>query len=409
MYNITDFGAKSGTLCTNSIQAAIDECAKNGGGTVTVPAGLYISGTIYLKSNVELNLKHGSVLKASTDMNDYNPDDAYEQNWGSQNEKWRGKHLIVAVEQTNVAVTGTGLIDGSGDFFFGTERNFIDNYAWDGGYVTSKDLELLRPGQVLCFIECTDVTVTDISMKNAPCWELYLYGCEYARIRGVKITNPFECVNTDGIDIDCCQNVTVSDCIITTGDDAIAVRCSDKRLKKYRVCENISISNCVLASNSGAFRIGVGTGEIRHVTISGITVSKAGNLITYATSFDGRGNARISDIIFNDITAHNVGSVIDAYVFNGYLKNIVMKNMLVSSVGGIYLYAKDPGFISDISLKDIRIEITDSTRTREANLVTAIGTEGVTLDCVTVINDDHSKKLFLDEDNKNFTVSNCNF
>ena len=86
MYNITDFGAKAGTLCTDSIQAAIDECAKNGGGTVTVPAGLYISGTIYLKSNVELNLSHGSVLKASTDMKDYNPDDAYEQNWGSQNE-----------------------------------------------------------------------------------------------------------------------------------------------------------------------------------------------------------------------------------------------------------------------------------------------------------------------------------
>ncbi len=408
MYNITDFGAKAGALCTDSIQAAIDECAKNGGGTVTVPAGLYISGTIYLKSNVELNLSHGSVLKASTDMKDYNPDDAYEQNWGSQNEKWRGKHLIVAAEQNNVAITGTGTLDGSGDFFFGTERNFINDYAWEGGYITSRDLEMLRPGQLICFIESTDITVKDISLVNCPCWGLYLYGCVCARIRGIKVTNPFECVNTDGIDIDCCQNVTVSDCIITTGDDAIAVRCSDKRLKTYRPCENIAISNCVLASNSAVFRIGVGTGEIRHVVISGITVSKAGHLITYATSFDGRGNAFISDVIFSDIVAHNVGGAIDGYVFKGGLNNITMKNMHISAKDGICIVRKDDGVVSDIKFKDIRIEITENLAKQERQPVNIVNTEGVTLDSVNIIYD-YDGKVLNEEGNTGFDVKNCNF
>lgn len=137
-------------------------------------------------------------------MDDYNSEDAYPQNWGSVNEKWKAKNLIIAHECNNVAITGNGMIDGSGDSFFGEERVFYHGYAWDGGYVTSKDEENLRPGQLICFIECTDVKVIDITIKNIPCWGVFFHGCEYVQTRCIKITNPFEYVNTDGIDIDCC-------------------------------------------------------------------------------------------------------------------------------------------------------------------------------------------------------------
>ena len=250
MYSILDFGAKENTPSTKSIQAAIDACAANGGGRVVIPSGLYVSGTIWLKSNVELHLEMGAILKASSDIDDYNDEDAYPQNYGVPVENWRGKHFIIALEADNVAITGNGTIDGCGDAFFGTERFFENPYCWEGGYITSKDKERLRPGQCVCFIECTNVRVRDIAVKNTPCWSIFFHGCEHVQVRGVRITNPYEFVNTDGLDIDCCRFVTVSDCIIHTGDDAIAIRCDSTKLKNPKPCEYVAITNCVLSSNS---------------------------------------------------------------------------------------------------------------------------------------------------------------
>ena len=109
--NILDFGAMGDgvTPCTGKIQAAIDACAASGGGRVTVPAGTYLTGTLWLRSHVELHLGHGSVLKGSTELDDYNALDAYEQNFSCQNpEEWVGKHLVLAVECEDVALTGSG-------------------------------------------------------------------------------------------------------------------------------------------------------------------------------------------------------------------------------------------------------------------------------------------------------------
>ena len=109
MYNVLDFGAKENVLATKSIQAAIDACSAEGGGRVIIPSGTYVCGTIWLKSNVELHLEMGAVLKASSDMDDYNDEDAYPQNYGVPVENWRGTHLIIALEAHNVAITGNGV------------------------------------------------------------------------------------------------------------------------------------------------------------------------------------------------------------------------------------------------------------------------------------------------------------
>ena len=109
--NILTTGAMADgvTLNTESIQKAIDLCAENGGGRVEVPAGTFVTGTIWLKSHVELYLEQGAVLKASTNMDDYNELDAYPQNYSWLPEEWVGKHLIITVGQTDVAIAGLPL------------------------------------------------------------------------------------------------------------------------------------------------------------------------------------------------------------------------------------------------------------------------------------------------------------
>ena len=410
MYCITDFGAKRDATCTKSIQAAIDAAAANGGGVVIIPSGVYVSGTLWLKSNVELHLEPGAVLKASSDMNEYNDEDAYPQNYGVPIEKWRAKHFIIALECDNVSITGSGIIDGSGDSFFGTDRTYPYPYSWEGGYVTSKDEELLRPGQCVCFIESTNVKVTDVTLTNTPSWGFFFHGCEYVQVRGIKISNPFECVNTDGLDIDCCRFVTVSDCIISTGDDAIAIRCDSLKLKNPKPCENITITNCVLASNSSVFRIGVGTGNIRHVRVSNLAISKAGTIISYFTSWEGEGKAMIEDISFSDITAHNALRAVNCDLKNGSVKNATMKNMSISAKGGIYVLQKEASLISDILFKNVDLRVCEKQLAEEKYLVNVSGASNVTLDTVKIsAKKEDWLEVFHSENNVGLSVKNSDF
>ena len=114
MYIITDYGAVGDgrTLNTAAIQRALDDCGKTGG-TVLVPPGTWLTGSLFLHSNTELHLEKGAVLLGSPNLADYNELNAYEQNWQSTAEGWSGKHLILAIEVENVALTGEGCIDGN--------------------------------------------------------------------------------------------------------------------------------------------------------------------------------------------------------------------------------------------------------------------------------------------------------
>ena len=411
MYNIVEYGAVPGMLCTEAIQNAINACTENGGGRVVIPAGTYHTGTLWLKDHVELHLESGAVLKASTNLMDYNADDAYPQNWGCPPEKWNARHLILCVEQNDVSITGYGVIDGSGDAFFGEERIPCGGYAWEGGYVTSKDPVNLRPGQLVCFIESANVRVENVTITNATCWCCYFYGCEWVQVRGLQVKNPFAYVNTDGIDLDCCRNAVVSDCMISTGDDAIAIRCSQDRLQKKQPCENIAITNCCLASNSSAFRIGVGTGTIRHVSISNLVVHRAGTLFTSNTSFGGNGCARIDDILVNGVTAYHVGSLIDANVFAGSVSRCTHENMRVSALSGGMLIGRENGPLSDITLRNIDLFIENGPhKCGETHIFHLNGAENVRLDTIRVQADmTYWEGECQAVDCEALTVRNCSF
>lgn len=355
--NILDFGAipDGKSLNTQAIQKAIDACHENGGGQVIIPPGIFVTGSIFLKSNVELHFMHNAVLKASENLEDYNEPDAYPQNFGSINEQWLGKHLIIAVEQTNIAITGHGTIDGRGDIFYEEPKPPFRNYGWFYGFSKSKDKERMRPGQLVCLIECSHIHITDITITNSPCWCLFLHGCDYATIRGYKAFNKPYHANTDGIDIDTCRHVTVSDCIIDTGDDAFAIRCDAKRLlKDNNCCEFINISNCTLASCTCAFRIGVGTGEIRNIAISNITISRTSRGFHLMTAYGKHGCAMIQDITINNVTGNRI-----SYPFqfeesnNGCIRNISISNYNAHTICGVVMKAAEKGAISNINIRDL--------------------------------------------------------
>ncbi|MDD3586155.1 MAG: glycosyl hydrolase family 28 protein [Thermoguttaceae bacterium] len=285
-FNITEFGAigDGKTINTKAIQQAVDECAKNGGGTIVIPPGTFVCGTIFLKNNTELRLAPGAILKASPNRDDYCKLDAYPQNFEVLNEGWGAAHLIVGVNVKNVSITGEGTIDGSADVFLGDPRpapkgatTWRHGFAWTKGLAHNTAPEtarkLARPGQLIVFCESQSVRMRNISVRNAPSWCCFIYGCEDVFVTGIKIDNPPTFANSDGLDIDSCRNVVVSDCRIITGDDAIAVRGAPSHLlNKERACEHVVITNCVLSSSSSVFRIGVGNGTIRDVNISNIII-----------------------------------------------------------------------------------------------------------------------------------------
>ena len=363
MYSIADYGAKPDgkTLCTAAVQSAIDACARAGGGRVTVPAGIWLTGTVWLKSNVELHLSHGATLLASTDLADYNGEDAYPQNFGCLNEGWVGKHLIIAHEADNVALTGTGTVDGNGGAFF-AEPTYGAPYIWRDGVSFNKGPDAFRPGQMICFIECENVLIRDIRLQYTPCWGLFLFGCVNVSIRGLRAYSPAWFKNSDGLDIDCCRNVTVSDCMIDTGDDAIAIRGCTEQLKRHpgQSCENIVITNCVLASASSVFRVGLGKGIIRHIRVNNIAINRGGVGIQLQTDYCGSGAVTIEDICFSDVTAtHLSHPLVMQENSNVPLRHIRIEGYRAEVMACAALLARHRGAVSDITLKDITLVLCD--------------------------------------------------
>jgi hypothetical protein len=231
-FDVKTYGAAGSgtTLDTAAIQRAIDAAAAAGGGTVYLPAGRFLSGAITLKSNVMLHLSPGAVLLGSTRMEDYKP-----------------KHLIYAQGVANVAMEGSGAIDGQGDAFF------------------DKDLQPLpRPSPLIEIWDSRGISIRDITIRNAPAWSIHPKNCHDVKIRGSWLLNNLRAINSDGIDIDSSRNEIVSDSHIEAGDDCIVLKTTDRGAPPIQPTENVTVTNCVLVSAASALKLGTESyGDLR--------------------------------------------------------------------------------------------------------------------------------------------------
>ena len=302
VFSVRDFGAKGDgvTKDTAAIQAAVDAAAKAGGGTVEVPAGVYLTGSLYLKSSVDFHVGAGAELFASADPADYNPPDVCPQNWTSEMESHRGGHLLLCIEQENVTVRGPGRINGNAKAFLVGPKG----ERWGQRNIP------FRPAQMLYFVESKNVRVQDLELKNASYWSCFFFGCEQVMARGLWIHNVrkgFHTHNGDGIDIDCCEHVTVSDCRIDTADDCITLRASGgKHLKRLRDCAFVTVANCNLSSACNAIRIGVGDGAIHDAVFSNLTMDgETRTAVNFVSSWVAASRGvDISRISFANVISH---------------------------------------------------------------------------------------------------------
>jgi len=233
VYNVRDFGAKGDgkTLDSPAINAAIEAAVSDGGGQVVLPAGTYLSGSIRLKSNIDLHLSAGcTILAAPASMKAYDESESF----GGFPEYQDGGHtyfhnsLIWAEGQTNVSITGHGMIDGKGLTKKDTEK--AGNVQ--GGSIGTGD-------KAIALKLCRQVTIRDITIYRGGHFAIIMTGCDLSTIDNVTIDT-----NRDGFDIDCCKYMTITNCRINTPSDDALVLKSSYALKKPVLCEHIAVSNC---------------------------------------------------------------------------------------------------------------------------------------------------------------------
>ena len=351
-FNVRAFGAvgDGATKDTAAVQHALDACAQAGGGRVTVPPGTYLIGSVYLGNRTELHLQEGATLLGSPNLADYNAPDAYPQNFGSKNEGWSAKHLILALEKQGVSITGHGVIDGNGRAFFDDKPQFVGKVCWRDGGINAKDRKHQgRPGQEIVFIECRDVAVRDVTFRDMSCWSCFFHGCENVTVGGVTVRNGMLNLNTDGFDVDSCRNVTIGDCDIVTGDDAIAIRGNPARLKDpTKVCENVRVSNIVCRVSADGVRVGVGNGTIRDVRVSNMRIESSGRGLhvqcCYGKPKEGKKvGVDISDVTFENITIRDTAEAVcvtaGSPTSTAKLKDIRFINVTAESFMSPVIYA----------------------------------------------------------------------
>ncbi|RUT46191.1 glycoside hydrolase family 28 protein [Paenibacillus anaericanus] len=289
-YNIIDFGATrdSQELATEAIASAIEAASIAGGGTVYVPAGTFLTGAIFMKSNIELHLSPGAVLSFSTNPEDY---PVVESRWEGVKQQVHAS-CIYGNDLENISITGSGTLNGNGQPW------------WEKRLKRPEELIYPRP-KLISFDRCHRVTLKDLTLTNSPSWTVNPICCSNITVDNVSILNPADSPNTDGINPESCSNVRISNCNIDVGDDCIAIKSGTEDTEERIPCENITITNCTMIHGHGAVVLGSEmSGDIRNVTISNCVFKQTDRGIRMK-SRRGRGGTiediRISNIVMDDV------------------------------------------------------------------------------------------------------------
>ena len=383
--NVCDHGAdKTGQISSSGIiNFLIDSLNQNEGGTIFFPAGQYLCGPIYLKSNITLLTDNGATIKFTDNFDDYLP---FVQ---SQWEGVRVKNFasqIYATGANNIAIKGDGHFEGNGqkwwDYWYEVSRNGISDSKWQQIFKNeNKDLlnknayilnmkMFLRPPMVM-FYQCKNITIEGVSFSNPPFWTIVPTYCENVTIHNITIENPGHSPNTDGIDPCSCRNVRISDSHISVGDDCIVLksgRDEDGR-DAGMPTENIAITNCTMLNGHGGVVIGSEmSGDVKRVAISNCIFEGTDRGIRLK-SMRGRGgiieDVRVSNIIMRKIV--NEGIMINMRYHQTPVEELSERTPMfqrihfaniniVEAEKGIAIYGLEERNVEQLSFTDLYIE-----------------------------------------------------
>ena len=268
-YVITDYGVNSDSakINTTAIQQVIDKAAANGGGTIVIPKGVFLSGALFFKPNTKLQLLKGAVLKGSDNIDDYPLIPSRME--GRKLDYYAA--LVNAYNVDNFSINGPGTIDGNGLRFWKYFWTCRDSLKKLGRECTN--LEVHRP-RLLFIWGCNNIKVSNVKLRNSGFWTTHLYQCKNVLIDNCDIRSPFRPVkapSTDGIDIDVCKNVTIRKCYISVNDDGVCIKggkgVDARNLPENGVVENILVENCTFGESHGTLTIGSESIFAKNITI----------------------------------------------------------------------------------------------------------------------------------------------
>ncbi len=369
-FNISENGAVADgkTLNTAAIQKTIDAASAAGGGVVEIPAGAFLSGSIFLKPGVELFLAEGAVLLGSTNIEDY---PKRETRIEGHFEPWR-MALVNAEKFDHVRITGKGILDGNGVPFW--------QAFWKRREENPRctNLEVERPR--LVFIDrCNDVRLDGVSLQDSGFWNLHLYRCRDVVVENVRITIPsakktgIRGPSTDGIDIDSSQNVTIRKCYISNHDDNIALKGSkgplaDKDTDSPPV-ENILVEDCEMGDGNGLITCGSEATTVRNVTVRNCVISGNATMLTLKLRPDTP--QHYENITIDGIKLAGAGRMLNMAPWTQFfdLKGLPppsrqVNNIIVRNVSGSFralgqLRGNNGDVLRDFTLENINLTLTD--------------------------------------------------
>jgi hypothetical protein len=366
-YLITGFGAVGDSITVNTaaIQSAIDSCHNAGGGTVEVPPGNFVTGTVFLKSNVVINLQQGATIQGSTNMNDY-PDVIPQMR--SYADNYPQKSVFYAENQSNIGITGQGTFNGNGTATIFAEYHSTSPMGFR-------------------FISCSNVKYEGVTLRNSAFWMMHNFNIDSLLIKNLYIVNQ-SWGNNDGIDIDGCRNVLVDSCYADCNDDAVVLKTTSPLANN----NNVEVRNCTLATYSRALKIGTETFGITsnvYMHDCNVVFSTHG-FLNGGTALDGINFATVNgggmeNILVNNITMTGVSAPIFIRLGNegitytdtaavpstGYIRNVSINNITATaakdttgSITGV------PGYYAhSISLSNIDITFPGGWPALDSNFV----------------------------------------
>jgi polygalacturonase len=382
-FSILKYGAKAGGTidCREAINKAIEACSKAGGGRVMVPAGVFLTGAIRLRSNVNLHVSKGATLKFATDPKAYSP---------IVHTRWEGMELmhlsplIYAYEEQNIAITGQGTLDGQGKSFF---------WKWHGNprYGGNPDVLSQRPARARLYdmmdknvpvgqrifgeghylrpqfiqpYKCKNVLVEGVRIVDSPMWEVHPVLCENVTVRNIHVASHGP--NNDGCNPESCRDVLIDNCFFDTGDDCIAIK-SGRNNDGRRInvpTENIIIRKCTMKDGHGGITVGSEiSGGVRNLFAHDCKLDSADLWTALRVKNNASRGGKLENFYFRNITVGQVSRAVVEIDFNyeegakgehiPVVRNYVVENLTCSTGNrAVDLQGLDNAPIYDVTMRN---------------------------------------------------------